>query len=161
MARLCRDLRNYNTMFCILVGLHMAPVERLRQTWERLPNKYVKMSRDLAVSNSSLTGFLWQILCSWGSINPLDTWRSNRFLGPLFSPTEMFQQLRNTTYLELLSERVFSSTETIMNCDDCGSFETRARPCNSIIISRPPYQNLAHFFYRQWTTWSKLEVSGI
>ncbi len=50
MAKLCRDLRNYNTMFCILVGLHMSPVERLRSTWERLPNKYVKMSRDLAVS---------------------------------------------------------------------------------------------------------------
>ncbi|VDN15573.1 unnamed protein product, partial [Dibothriocephalus latus] len=49
MAKLCRDLRNYNTMFCILVGLHMAPVERLRQTWERLPNKYVKLCRDLAL----------------------------------------------------------------------------------------------------------------
>ncbi|KAM7533597.1 hypothetical protein Aperf_G00000120978 [Anoplocephala perfoliata] len=49
IAKLCRDLRNFNTMFCILVGLHMSPVERLRQTWERLPNKYVKMSRDLAL----------------------------------------------------------------------------------------------------------------
>ncbi|KAM3181295.1 hypothetical protein ACTXT7_014647 [Hymenolepis weldensis] len=49
IAKLCKDLRNFNTMFCILVGLHMSPVERLRQTWERLPNKYVKMSRDLAL----------------------------------------------------------------------------------------------------------------
>ncbi|OON17471.1 RasGEF domain protein, partial [Opisthorchis viverrini] len=49
LAKLCRDLRNFNTMFCILVGLHQTPVERLKQTWERLPNKYFKMYRDLSM----------------------------------------------------------------------------------------------------------------
>ncbi|KAF7259923.1 hypothetical protein EG68_02574 [Paragonimus skrjabini miyazakii] len=49
LAKLCRELRNFNTMFCLLVGLHQTPVERLKQTWERLPNKYQKMYRDLSM----------------------------------------------------------------------------------------------------------------
>lgn len=52
LAKLCRELRNFNTMFCILVGLHQTPVERLKQTWERLPNKYQKLYRDLSVSHT-------------------------------------------------------------------------------------------------------------
>ncbi|CAH8642835.1 unnamed protein product [Dicrocoelium dendriticum] len=49
LAKLCRELRNFNTMFCLLVGLHQTPVERLKQTWERLPNKYHKLYRDLSM----------------------------------------------------------------------------------------------------------------
>ncbi|KAF8571645.1 hypothetical protein P879_04378 [Paragonimus westermani] len=49
LVKLCRELRNFNTMFCLLVGLHQTPVERLKQTWERLPNKYQKMYRDLSM----------------------------------------------------------------------------------------------------------------
>ncbi|TPP66521.1 RPGF2 [Fasciola gigantica] len=49
LAKFCRELRNFNTMFCILVGLHQTPVERLKQTWERLPNKYQKLYRDLSM----------------------------------------------------------------------------------------------------------------
>ncbi|CAH8576550.1 unnamed protein product [Schistosoma intercalatum] len=49
LAKLCRELRNFNTMFCLLVGLHQTPVERLKQTWDRLPNKYQKIYRDLSM----------------------------------------------------------------------------------------------------------------
>ncbi|CAH8574133.1 unnamed protein product [Heterobilharzia americana] len=49
LAKLCRELRNFNTMFCLLVGLHQTCVERLKQTWERLPNKYQKIYRDLSM----------------------------------------------------------------------------------------------------------------
>ncbi|TNN15254.1 Rap guanine nucleotide exchange factor 2 isoform 2, partial [Schistosoma japonicum] len=49
LAKLCRELRNFNTMFCLLVGLHQTPVERLKQTWDRLPSKYQKIYRDLSM----------------------------------------------------------------------------------------------------------------
>nr|CAH8860075.1 unnamed protein product [Trichobilharzia regenti] len=49
LAKLCRELRNFNTMFCLLVGLHQTCVERLKQTWERLPSKYQKIYRDLSM----------------------------------------------------------------------------------------------------------------
>uniref|UniRef100_A0A5K4FE73 Rap guanine nucleotide exchange factor 2 n=1 Tax=Schistosoma mansoni TaxID=6183 RepID=A0A5K4FE73_SCHMA len=49
LAKLCRELLNFNTMFCLLVGLHQTPVERLKQTWDRLPNKYQKIYRDLSM----------------------------------------------------------------------------------------------------------------
>ncbi|CAH8531984.1 unnamed protein product [Schistosoma turkestanicum] len=49
LAKLCRELRNFNTMFCLLVGLHQTPVGRLKQTWDRLPNKYQKIYRDLSM----------------------------------------------------------------------------------------------------------------
>ncbi|CAL8075307.1 unnamed protein product [Calicophoron daubneyi] len=58
LTKLCRDLRNFNTMFCLLVGLHQTPVERLKQTWERLPNKYQKMYRDLSMVLDTSRNFL-------------------------------------------------------------------------------------------------------
>uniref|UniRef100_A0A3B3TEL3 Rap guanine nucleotide exchange factor 6-like n=1 Tax=Paramormyrops kingsleyae TaxID=1676925 RepID=A0A3B3TEL3_9TELE len=43
----CRECKNFNSMFAIISGLNLAPVARLRSTWEKLPNKYEKLFRDL------------------------------------------------------------------------------------------------------------------
>ncbi|XP_046698859.1 rap guanine nucleotide exchange factor 2 isoform X3 [Silurus meridionalis] len=43
----CRDCKNFNSMFAIISGLNLAPVSRLRGTWERLPAKYEKLLAEL------------------------------------------------------------------------------------------------------------------
>ncbi|XP_056455891.1 rap guanine nucleotide exchange factor 2 isoform X3 [Gadus chalcogrammus] len=43
----CRDCKNFNSMFAIISGLNLAPVSRLRGTWEKLPSKYEKLFGDL------------------------------------------------------------------------------------------------------------------
>ncbi|XP_076874922.1 rap guanine nucleotide exchange factor 2 isoform X3 [Brachyhypopomus gauderio] len=43
----CRDCKNFNSMFAIISGLNLAPVSRLRATWERLPSKYEKLLSEL------------------------------------------------------------------------------------------------------------------
>ncbi|XP_067852267.1 rap guanine nucleotide exchange factor 6 isoform X5 [Heptranchias perlo] len=43
----CRECKNFNSMFAIISGLNLAPVARLRGTWEKLPSKYEKLLRDL------------------------------------------------------------------------------------------------------------------
>ncbi|KAG9259811.1 rap guanine nucleotide exchange factor 2-like isoform X3 [Astyanax mexicanus] len=43
----CRDCKNFNSMFAIISGLNLAPVSRLRATWERLPGKYEKLLSEL------------------------------------------------------------------------------------------------------------------
>ncbi|XP_066508118.1 rap guanine nucleotide exchange factor 2 isoform X2 [Hoplias malabaricus] len=43
----CRDCKNFNSMFAIISGLNLAPVSRLRSTWERLPGKYEKLFSEL------------------------------------------------------------------------------------------------------------------
>ncbi|XP_065143701.1 rap guanine nucleotide exchange factor 6 isoform X3 [Paramisgurnus dabryanus] len=43
----CRECKNFNSMFAIISGLNLAPVARLRSTWEKLPSKYDKLFRDL------------------------------------------------------------------------------------------------------------------
>ncbi|XP_023561524.1 rap guanine nucleotide exchange factor 2 isoform X5 [Octodon degus] len=43
----CRECKNFNSMFAIISGLNLAPVARLRTTWEKLPNKYEKLFQDL------------------------------------------------------------------------------------------------------------------
>ncbi|XP_064131452.1 rap guanine nucleotide exchange factor 6 isoform X3 [Loxodonta africana] len=43
----CRECKNFNSMFAIISGLNLAPVARLRGTWEKLPNKYEKHFQDL------------------------------------------------------------------------------------------------------------------
>nr|XP_015204990.1 PREDICTED: rap guanine nucleotide exchange factor 6 isoform X4 [Lepisosteus oculatus] len=43
----CRECKNFNSMFAIISGLNLAPVARLRGTWEKLPSKYEKLFRDL------------------------------------------------------------------------------------------------------------------
>ncbi|XP_067161167.1 rap guanine nucleotide exchange factor 6 isoform X1 [Apteryx mantelli] len=43
----CRECKNFNSMFAVISGLNLAPVARLRGTWEKLPSKYEKHLRDL------------------------------------------------------------------------------------------------------------------
>uniref|UniRef100_A0A8C1VPY0 Rap guanine nucleotide exchange factor (GEF) 6 n=2 Tax=Cyprinidae TaxID=7953 RepID=A0A8C1VPY0_CYPCA len=43
----CRECKNFNSMFAIISGLNLAPVARLKSTWEKLPSKYEKLLRDL------------------------------------------------------------------------------------------------------------------
>ncbi|XP_018591340.1 rap guanine nucleotide exchange factor 2 isoform X4 [Scleropages formosus] len=43
----CRECKNFNSMFAIISGLNLAPVARLRGTWEKLPSKYEKLFQDL------------------------------------------------------------------------------------------------------------------
>ncbi|KAM6970037.1 rap guanine nucleotide exchange factor 6 [Aplochiton taeniatus] len=43
----CRECKNFNSMFAIISGLNLAPVARLRSSWEKLPSKYEKLFRDL------------------------------------------------------------------------------------------------------------------
>ncbi|KAK2865612.1 hypothetical protein Q7C36_001668 [Tachysurus vachellii] len=43
----CRECKNFNSMFAIISGLNLAPVSRLRATWERLPAKYEKLFAEL------------------------------------------------------------------------------------------------------------------
>ncbi|XP_028631700.1 rap guanine nucleotide exchange factor 6 isoform X2 [Grammomys surdaster] len=43
----CRECKNFNSMFAIISGLNLAPVARLRGTWEKLPSKYEKHLHDL------------------------------------------------------------------------------------------------------------------
>ncbi|XP_058482907.1 rap guanine nucleotide exchange factor 6-like isoform X7 [Solea solea] len=43
----CRECKNFNSMFAIISGLNLAPVARLRSSWEKLPSKYEKLSGDL------------------------------------------------------------------------------------------------------------------
>ncbi|XP_067848699.1 rap guanine nucleotide exchange factor 2 isoform X3 [Heptranchias perlo] len=47
MALHCRECKNFNSMFAIISGLYLAPVARLRNTWEKLPSKYEKLFQDL------------------------------------------------------------------------------------------------------------------
>ncbi|KAM4675109.1 rap guanine nucleotide exchange factor 6 [Discoglossus pictus] len=43
----CRECKNFNSMFAVISGLNLAPVARLRGTWEKLPSKYEKLLQDL------------------------------------------------------------------------------------------------------------------
>ncbi|XP_054610972.1 rap guanine nucleotide exchange factor 6 isoform X8 [Dunckerocampus dactyliophorus] len=43
----CRECKNFNSMFAIISGLNLAPVARLRSSWEKLPSKYDKLFGDL------------------------------------------------------------------------------------------------------------------
>ncbi|KAM3869129.1 rap guanine nucleotide exchange factor 6 [Diretmus argenteus] len=43
----CRECKNFNSMFAIISGLNLAPVARLRGSWEKLPSKYEKLFSDL------------------------------------------------------------------------------------------------------------------
>ncbi|XP_069123815.1 rap guanine nucleotide exchange factor 6-like isoform X9 [Argopecten irradians] len=47
IARHCKDCKNFNTMFAVVSGLNHSCVDRLRNTWEKVPNKYTKMYNDL------------------------------------------------------------------------------------------------------------------
>uniref|UniRef100_A0A8C8FZE7 Rap guanine nucleotide exchange factor 6 n=1 Tax=Oncorhynchus tshawytscha TaxID=74940 RepID=A0A8C8FZE7_ONCTS len=43
----CRECKNFNSMFAIISGLNLAPIARLRSSWEKLPSKYDKLFQDL------------------------------------------------------------------------------------------------------------------
>ncbi|KAM9728128.1 rap guanine nucleotide exchange factor 6 isoform 7-T7 [Menidia menidia] len=47
IALQCRECKNFNSMFAIISGLDLAPVARLRSSWEKLPSKYEKLFGDL------------------------------------------------------------------------------------------------------------------
>ena len=47
IAKQCREAQNYNSMFAIVSGLNHPSVLRLKQTWERVPDKYSKFLTDL------------------------------------------------------------------------------------------------------------------
>ncbi|XP_048763340.1 rap guanine nucleotide exchange factor 2-like isoform X8 [Ostrea edulis] len=47
IAKHCKDCKNFNSMFSILSGLDKIYVSRLRNTWEKLPSKYLKVYEDL------------------------------------------------------------------------------------------------------------------
>eukprot|EP00731_Ephydatia_muelleri_P032145 Em0023g652a len=48
MARACKELKNYNSMFHILSGLSHGLVQRLKPAWEKVPGKYKKLMEDLS-----------------------------------------------------------------------------------------------------------------
>eukprot|EP00118_Oscarella_pearsei_P026789 m.310452 g.310452 ORF g.310452 m.310452 type:complete len:1329 (+) comp51709_c0_seq1:116-4102(+) len=47
LARLCKQARNFNSMFAIVSGLGHQCVRRLKLSWERLPSKYLKAFEDM------------------------------------------------------------------------------------------------------------------
>ncbi|XP_074649386.1 rap guanine nucleotide exchange factor 6-like isoform X2 [Tubulanus polymorphus] len=47
IAKLCKECKNFNSMFAILSGLDHSQIARLRNTWDKLPSKYMKMFQDL------------------------------------------------------------------------------------------------------------------
>ena len=47
ISKQCREIQNFNSMFAIVQGLYHPAVKRLKQTWERVPEKYTKLLKDL------------------------------------------------------------------------------------------------------------------
>ncbi|PAV79963.1 hypothetical protein WR25_15592 isoform C [Diploscapter pachys] len=47
IARHCRDLRNFNSMFAIISGLEKPAIRRLHSSWERVSGKYMRMLEDI------------------------------------------------------------------------------------------------------------------
>ncbi|CAF4421277.1 unnamed protein product, partial [Rotaria magnacalcarata] len=39
IAKCCKDMKNFNSMFAIVSGLDHKSVQRLQSTWERVPDK--------------------------------------------------------------------------------------------------------------------------
>ncbi|XP_048579801.1 rap guanine nucleotide exchange factor 4 isoform X2 [Nematostella vectensis] len=47
IASYCKDYKNLNSAFAIIMALNCAAISRLTQTWEKIPNKYKKLYREL------------------------------------------------------------------------------------------------------------------
>ena len=43
----CKECKNFNSMFAIVSGLGHGSVSRLRQAWDKVPTKYIKLFEDL------------------------------------------------------------------------------------------------------------------
>lgn len=47
LARCCKIIKNFNSMFAILSGLGHGAVSRLRQSWDKVPAKYMKLYEEM------------------------------------------------------------------------------------------------------------------
>ncbi|CAF1113865.1 unnamed protein product [Rotaria sordida] len=47
IAKSCKDMKNFNSMFAIISGLDHKSVQRLQSTWERVSDKYKKIFEEL------------------------------------------------------------------------------------------------------------------
>ncbi|CAF3665477.1 unnamed protein product [Rotaria socialis] len=47
IAKCCKDMKNFNSMFAIVSGLDHKSVQRLQSTWERVPDKHKKTFEEL------------------------------------------------------------------------------------------------------------------
>lgn len=47
MVKLCREIRNFNTMFAITSGLTYGALSRLKTTWEKVSNRYIREIEDV------------------------------------------------------------------------------------------------------------------
>ena len=49
IAHICKECKNFNSLLAILQGLDHLTVARLKETWEKVPNKYKKILEDLRI----------------------------------------------------------------------------------------------------------------
>ncbi|ESO00586.1 hypothetical protein HELRODRAFT_124307, partial [Helobdella robusta] len=47
IAERCYKLKNFNSMFAILSGLGHGSISRLKLTWEKVPDKYIKLFEEM------------------------------------------------------------------------------------------------------------------
>jgi len=47
VAKQCKEVQNFNSMFAIISGLNHHAIARMKNTWERVPEKYTKLLADL------------------------------------------------------------------------------------------------------------------
>jgi len=47
VAKQCKEVQNFNSMFAVISGLNHHAIARMKQTWERVPEKYTKLLADL------------------------------------------------------------------------------------------------------------------
>ncbi|CAF0763684.1 unnamed protein product [Didymodactylos carnosus] len=47
IAKCCKEMKNFNSMFAVISGLDHKAVQRLQTTWERIPDKYKKFFEEL------------------------------------------------------------------------------------------------------------------
>ncbi|XP_046848334.1 rap guanine nucleotide exchange factor 4-like isoform X2 [Xenia sp. Carnegie-2017] len=69
IASHCKDFKNWNTFFAIILGLNNSAVSRMTNTWERLPTKFKKMFDDFSgILNPSRNHRVYRL--SMGSLEP-------------------------------------------------------------------------------------------
>lgn len=47
IARICKESCNFFSMFAIVGGLNLAPVQRLKRTWEEVPSRAIDSLREM------------------------------------------------------------------------------------------------------------------